>query len=106
LPPSFDEWLHRIKHRGPMSTAEYRRRLESAALEFETALREDYYSFVINDTIPSAVKEIQEIVQEGKLNAKQQARGRALAKKLYTETKTFFKPVNIKGRGDNGTQNV
>ncbi len=90
LPPSFDEWQHRLKHRGRMSRAEYRRRLDSAVEEFKAALDEPYYSFVINDTVDNALHEIQEIVHTGKLNPEQQMRGRALAKQLYTETKTFL----------------
>ncbi len=90
LPPSFDEWQRRIQHRGVMSQAEYSRRLESACKEFETALEHDYYSFVINDTIPNAVNAIQEIVHEGELPDKQQATGHKLVKQLLQETRDFL----------------
>ncbi len=91
LPPSFEEWQRRFKHRGPMSEGEYRRRLESAAQEFKAALREPYYSFVVNDTIDNAVEAIQEIVHKGNLNAEEQARGRNLATELLRETEKFLK---------------
>lgn len=90
MPPSFKEWQRRLKHRGPMSDAEYRRRLESAVEEFKAALNKPYYSFVVNDTIQNAVKEIQEIVHEGKLSAEEQTRGRALATELLQETERFL----------------
>ncbi len=91
LPPSFEEWQRRFKHRGPMSEAEFKRRLESALIEFKAALEEPYYSFVINQKCEDAVKDIQEIVHNGKPSDKLQAEGRKLATELLTETQRFLK---------------
>jgi guanylate kinase len=95
IPPSFKEWLKRLDSRGQMAAVEKQRRLQSAYGEFKAALEKDYYLFVINDTIPHAVEQIQAITH-GHINEGLQLKAKALAEELKTklETSQFstFKP--------------
>lgn len=80
VPPSFEHWMDRIASRGHMSDRELRNRLTSAAIEFEDALRHDYYNFVVADSIERAAKTI-DAIAHGKPNP-QQGRGIELIHQL------------------------
>lgn len=90
LPPDFEEWQRRLKHRGDMDEHEYERRMMSAAEELRTALEQSYYTFVVNDTVPHAIKQIHDAVTHGEANSKEQAVNSALAQKLYEQTQDFL----------------
>jgi len=94
LPPSFDEWQKRLKHRGHMEAGEFVRRMQSACREFEVALQRDYYHFVINDTVEEAATEINHIAKLGASDAEQQQRGRRLAEQLLVETQALLKSLS------------
>lgn len=85
LPPSFKQWMKRLELRGRMSDEERQRRMQSAAKEMEAALQHDYYLFVINDTVEQAVKQIQAIAKDKKIDQEMQKQARQLAEKLYAE---------------------
>lgn len=89
LPPSFEEWQRRIKHRGPMTAMEFKRRMQSACKEFETALERDYYQFVINDAIEHAVIQINQIAKLEIRDEELQLRARGLAERLLLATQAL-----------------
>jgi guanylate kinase len=89
LPPSFEEWQSRLKHRGEMTPPEFKRRMESACAEFETALSHDYYQFVINDMIEDATRQINEIAELETSNISNQTAGKQLAEQLLISTKAL-----------------
>jgi len=82
LPPSFDEWMRRLKHRGPMSDQEFSRRLNSAIAEFDYGLKSDLFTFVINDDFKRASQEINELVKTNKVDIEDQEKCRELAASL------------------------
>lgn len=90
LPPSFDEWQRRIKHRGDMEPGEYKRRMESACKEFERALQRDYYKFIINDSVEHSVEQLNQIAKLDIVDEQTQAQGRALAERLLLATRAFL----------------
>ncbi len=90
LPPSFKEWMRRIEGRGRMTSTEKHRRLESAVEEFEAALKYDYYSFIINDTVEHAVQQIQVVIHD-KVDPKNQDDYRQLAEELLKATREYLK---------------
>jgi guanylate kinase len=90
LPPSFEEWQRRIKHRGTMDPAEYKRRMKSAAQELETALSRPYYKFVINDTVDHAVEQITQITKLDTFDEALQSEARSLAERLLVETRSLL----------------
>jgi guanylate kinase len=50
VPPSFEEWLRRIRDRTPVTPGELRNRLEGAMKGFRLALANEKFVFVVNDT--------------------------------------------------------
>lgn len=95
LPPNFEEWQRRIKHRGKMSSQELYRRMQSAYREFMAALEHNYYLFVINDDLLAAAEQINHIARFGQQLPEQQAKGRQLAEQLLIETKSFLQSLEV-----------
>lgn len=62
MPPSFDEWMRRVKNRETMSDQEFRNRMETAERILKHVLEVDYFHFVVNDTVSEAARQIDEIV--------------------------------------------
>jgi guanylate kinase len=93
LPPNFEEWQRRLKHRGEMSPVEYRRRMESAAKEYAAALEHDYYMFVVNDSVEAAATQINELAKLDTRDSAEQAAARGLAEQLLLETKLLLKDL-------------
>src|SRR6266702_1448012 len=58
VPPAFDVWLQRLHARGKIPPAEIRRRLESSCQEFAAALKNDYYTFLVNDSLEQAATDV------------------------------------------------
>ena len=86
LPPSFEEWQRRIKHRGAMLPDEFKRRMKSACHELETALNNDYFQFVVNDSIDQSAAQINQIAKLGIKNQELQIQARGLAERLLLAT--------------------
>lgn len=91
IPPSFKEWQRRIGARGEMNQEEVKRRLQSAIKEFESALKEKYYTFIVNDKIDKAVENIHLKAALGHTDLIQQRRGKQITELLYLETQKFLK---------------
>lgn len=91
IPPSFEEWQKRLKHRGEMSQGEFKRRLESAVIEFQMALNRDYYWIVVNDNLQDAVNYIENIAQGQSSSEERQAKNRLVLQELLTKTREFLK---------------
>ncbi len=68
VPPSFDEWMRRIKHRYD-SEADFQAawpvRRQSAIRELEDALAQPYYHFLVNEDLAQAVKSAEGIITHG-----------------------------------------
>ncbi len=84
LPPSFEEWERRLNDRGRLHADELTNRYQSAAMEIDTALKKDYYQFVINDDLESAVKAVDKIASGGERSEKHQKMGIEVAKALLS----------------------
>lgn len=89
LPPNFDEWQRRIKHRGIMSPEEFKRRMSSACKEFETALNNSYYQFVINESFNDTAMQINQIAKLGIEDKQLQLCARELAERLLLATRSL-----------------
>jgi len=90
LPPSFKEWMRRLKHRGTMSEAEQQLRLKSATLEIQGALNKPYFVFFINDDLAATAKQIDDFVATNHLDASHQVKARAMAEQLLTDLKHYL----------------
>lgn len=90
IPPSFEEWQRRLKHRGRLELSEYNRRLQSAAKEFKVALAKDYYWIIVNDNLADVVQYVDNIGQ-GLLPGKEtQAKNRAVLQDLLEKTEAYL----------------
>ncbi len=68
VPPSYDEWLARMKRRYDTEEdfqAAWPVRRESAIMELEDALREPYYHFIVNEDLAQAVHSAEKIIKNG-----------------------------------------
>lgn len=90
IPPSFDVWLQRLHHRGKLPEEEVRRRLESAMLEFQAALENDYYKYVINDDLEEAVAKVYEVSKLGRVYPEEQQKGKAIMEELVVGTRQYL----------------
>lgn len=89
LPPSFETWMKRMVSRGDMDGQEKRRRLESAVVEFQAALRHDYFRFVVNDAVKHAVQQVHDLVS-GETKLPEQSAARKLAEQLLQDTEAWL----------------
>lgn len=58
LPPSFDEWMHRLDKRGQMSHTERARRLKSSEAEMRHVLRSNHFNPFVNREVNSVSQAI------------------------------------------------
>jgi guanylate kinase len=94
LPPSFDEWMRRLKSRGHMHNDEFKRRLISALNEFEYALKSDNFIFVINDVLDDIVSHIQLLVKQESADINYQNDCIKLVKNLHQEVKNLLSTLD------------
>lgn len=90
LPPSFDEWMVRMKTRGELPVDEIKRRLQSAVKEITVALEREYYWFVVNDTFTQTAQKIDRAVKSGANDPAEQQHGRTVAEQLLTATQAHL----------------
>lgn len=90
VPPDFETWIQRLQYRGILPEDEVRRRLESALEEFEAAIREPFYMFVVNDKLEDAVASVYKIAKFGEVDADEQRRGLAIVEKLLIDTREYL----------------
>jgi len=76
-----------------MEAGEYRRRMVSATKELAAALAQDYYKFVINDTVERTAEHIHQIAKMDHVDAEQQSDARNSAERLFVETKILLKSL-------------
>jgi guanylate kinase len=90
VPPSFDIWLERIHSRGQMPPDELLRRFESAERELATALKCDYYRYVLNDTVKGTASEVDRLLTTGYYDPFKERLVRELTEKLYEDVEAYL----------------
>lgn len=66
LPPSFDEWLNRLRRRGNMPESEILNRLRTGARIFSEAIAQSPVNIVINDDLSRSAAEIDALAHGAK----------------------------------------
>lgn len=86
LPPSYEIWQERLKKRydDGVDPADIKRRMQTAKLELQEALRKDYFRFVINDDLDVAVEAVDTIAHGAPVGEESET-ARALAKELLDQ---------------------
>lgn len=86
LPPSFKEWQSRLKRRGEIDQEELQRRLRTAHTIFKAVLKDDRFTFVVNDKLAEATALIHQIAIHGEISRSYERRGRRITKELLSAT--------------------
>lgn len=86
LPPSYEVWQQRLQSRyeGKVDAADMEKRLRTAKAELAEALSKDYYQFVINDDLETAVTVVDGIAHDTAPGQKA-AKARQLAEDLMRQ---------------------
>jgi guanylate kinase len=86
-PPTYEEWVKRLKGRGDMSDEEFRQRYAGAVDDYEHALNNDYYKFVINDSYLHSAEHIRRIVETNDYPNGVNREAREVAEAVYKKLK-------------------
>jgi guanylate kinase len=83
LPPSYEIWQERLRNRyeGKADTTDMERRMHTARAELQEALDKDYFDFVINENLDTAV-EMVDAIAHGSQADKNAGAAQALAQQL------------------------
>ena len=85
MPPSYEEWQHRLQKRYGDQKADYERdlqdRVKTAKSELQNALKHDYFYLVVNDTVERAAQQIHGIMH-GRQAQKRSPEAVAIARTL------------------------
>jgi guanylate kinase len=81
VPPTFEEWMRRIDHVN-MERDQLAKRLEEAEQSFKFALHDEETHFILNDEIPSAVRQIKDLLN-GKIDKDRETLARRAAELNY-----------------------
>ncbi len=77
VPPTFEEWMHRIDHVN-IERDQLTKRLEEAMDSFSFALSDQRTHFILNDEIPDAAQQVKELLN-GKINKSRESEARKAA---------------------------
>jgi guanylate kinase len=90
LPPSFEEWMRRLRARNVMDETEKHRRLLIALQEIDRALSKEYFKFFINDQLELAAKLIDNYVSGTLPVVDYQLQAKTLANQLKDNIKDYL----------------
>ena len=88
--PSFDMWMERLHSRGQMAPDELMRRMESAEVELTAALNNDYYRYIINDTVEGTTAEVDKLVTTGYYDPFKERLARETTERLRKDVRKFL----------------
>jgi len=91
LPPSFAEWIARMKGRSDFEPIELYRRLYQATKVLRLALAHEHFIFVINDKLEDAIEAVDDIATKGTHHDLDEQRAHRLAEELYHDTTAYLK---------------
>jgi len=85
VPPSFDEWMRRLRGREEMPEEELHNRLRTAVHILRTVLASDRFVFVVNDSLDEVVKTVDDYIH-GKVHVSHDQNARRAAAELLAST--------------------
>ncbi len=62
VPPDYNTWMQRLSGRGELTDVELAKRVLTAKKELTTALSSDYFQFLVNDDLQTAVQNSQRLI--------------------------------------------
>lgn len=83
VPPSYEEWMRRLKHQH-LKPAEHSKRLEEAKRSIKFALADKTMHFILNDDLEKAVAQTNSLLK-GKRDQSREEEARAVAAQILSE---------------------
>lgn len=90
LTKSLEEQLRRMDSRGGLTPETKMKRLRTAVKEYQHALNNPAYWFVVNDALDETTAYAEELIQTRQPDPEKQATGRLLAEQLLADTKNYI----------------
>ncbi len=87
VPPSYDEWMHRLTNRENMSQQELNNRMQTAVRVLEVGLSNSYFRFVLNDRPEQAALMIDRQVTSSVIDDNHDDRARMAAQQILQDIK-------------------
>jgi guanylate kinase len=87
IPPSYDEWIRRLRGREVMTEQEFFNRLTTADKVLENLLTHPQYTLVVNDTIEQCAEDIHLVVEKGDYSSQKKSRACSIAETLHAQVK-------------------
>lgn len=81
VPPSFEEWMRRLRTREDMSDEEFLNRLTTAVRMLRTVLASDRFVFVVNDNLDEVVSTVDDYIS-GEVHDMHDTRARRVAEQV------------------------
>ena len=87
VPPSYEIWINRLtsRYEGKIDQHDFNHRLETARLELETAINNQYFIFIINDDLETAVHDARNAIERGAID---DSHARDVAKDILSKIDT------------------
>lgn len=86
VPPSFEEWMYRLKGREVMSEEEFHNRIRTALKVLERGLSRDEFIFTVNDSSYRSSQVIDAVLHGQEFDEGEHQRGRDIARQLQIDT--------------------
>lgn len=90
LPPSYEEWMRRLKGREEMHEDELVNRLKTAEIVITNMLSKSYFKFVINNTVEQCAEDVHYIVMHPHEENRESEYARTVANDLLSQVKEFL----------------
>lgn len=90
IPPSFKDWMYRLKGREVMSDEELKNRMLTARDVLRAGLADNGFIFIINDSSHHSAQTIDEAVRQQKINHVEDENGREAAREILKQVEEFI----------------
>ena len=95
IPPTFEEWIRRLRGREVMHDQEFHNRLITAEKVLENMLTYDHFRIVVNDTIEQCIQDIRQIVEQNLYTDETNDNVRGVARELLVSVKDALKSAEL-----------
>lgn len=96
IPPSFDEWMHRLDGRGEMSDVEKQRRYETAHRILSTVRGWDFIDIVVNDVLEDAVDDVAILASGERQDSSVRGEHMRAVEQLLSDVDTHLKTLDAR----------
>lgn len=88
VPPSFKEWMYRLRGREIMTDEELMSRMRTAKDVLRAGLADDGFTFIVNDSSHRSAQAIDAVVHAGAIDQQEHEEGRRVAQEILSEVES------------------